>query len=204
MHVLYARQDVTGADRQHAQNYERGDVLRYSKGSKPLGIEAGRICACVARGPREQHAHREAARRRGAELRPAPLAGCDGLPRQRAQVRRRATACRLTAPYHEQKFANRELGTVEQIDGDGNLKLRMDSGREVEFNAQAASASRLRLCGDEPQQPGPDRRPCADPCGLGTGARRTRQQPHGVCVGVAGAVRRADVHERRRRRWAMR
>ncbi|WP_255484103.1 hypothetical protein [Granulicella sp. 5B5] len=34
VHVLYARQDVTGADRQHAQNYERGDVIRYSKGSK--------------------------------------------------------------------------------------------------------------------------------------------------------------------------
>ena len=32
VHVLYARQDVTGADRQHAQNYEKGDVLRYSKG----------------------------------------------------------------------------------------------------------------------------------------------------------------------------
>jgi ATP-dependent exoDNAse (exonuclease V) alpha subunit len=42
----------------------------------------------------------------------------------------------LTAPYHEQKLANRELGTVDKIDGDGNLKLKMDSGREVEFNAQ--------------------------------------------------------------------
>lgn len=40
----------------------------------------------------------------------------------------------MTAPYHDQKLANRELGTVEKIDGDGNLKLRMDSGREVEFN----------------------------------------------------------------------
>ena len=42
----------------------------------------------------------------------------------------------LTAPYHKQKLANRELGTVEQIDGGGNLKLKMDSGREVEFNAR--------------------------------------------------------------------
>jgi ATP-dependent exoDNAse (exonuclease V) alpha subunit len=45
-------------------------------------------------------------------------------------------AVQLTAPYHEQKLANRELGTVEQIDGGGNLKLKMDSGREVEFNAR--------------------------------------------------------------------
>ena len=42
----------------------------------------------------------------------------------------------MTAPYHEQKLANRELGTVERIDGNGNMKLRMDSGREVEFNAR--------------------------------------------------------------------
>jgi len=42
----------------------------------------------------------------------------------------------MTAPYREQKLANRELGTVDKIDGDGNLKLRMDSGREIEFNAK--------------------------------------------------------------------
>jgi hypothetical protein len=42
----------------------------------------------------------------------------------------------MTAPYHEQQLANRELGTVEQIDKNGNLKLKMDSGREVEFNAR--------------------------------------------------------------------
>ena len=30
--VLNARQELTGADRQHARNYEAGDVIRYSKG----------------------------------------------------------------------------------------------------------------------------------------------------------------------------
>ena len=68
----------------------------------------------------------------------------------------------LTAPYYAEKLSNCELGTVEQIDKDGNLKLKMDSGRDVEFNA-AASASGLRLRGDEPQQPGADCRPRADP-----------------------------------------
>ena len=47
VHVLYARQDITGADRQYAQNYERDDVIRYSKGSKPLGIEAGEYARVV-------------------------------------------------------------------------------------------------------------------------------------------------------------
>jgi ATP-dependent exoDNAse (exonuclease V) alpha subunit len=48
VHVLYARQDITGADRQHAQNYKKGDVIRYSKGSKSLGTEAGEYARVVA------------------------------------------------------------------------------------------------------------------------------------------------------------
>ena len=66
--VLYARQDLAGADRQHAQNYETGDVIRYSKGSKPLGIEAGEYAAGRAYRPRKQHSHGDKKERRGTEL----------------------------------------------------------------------------------------------------------------------------------------
>jgi conjugative relaxase-like TrwC/TraI family protein len=135
VHVLYARQDVTGADRQHAQNYERGDVLRYSKGSKPLGIEPGEYA-------RVSHVDRESntltVKRHGdGELSYDPRR-LQGVTVYRDSERTFAEGDRvqLTAPYHEQKLANRELGTIERIDNDGGLKLRMDSGREVEFNAR--------------------------------------------------------------------
>ena len=162
VHLLYARQDITGADRQHVQNYEKGDVIRYSKGSKPLGIEAGEY-ARVASTDRESNTL-TVKRRNGEELSYDPRR-LQGVTVYRDTERSFAEGDRvqMTAPYHEQKLANRELGTVDKIDGDGNLKLRMDSGCEVEFNAKTASASRLRLCGDQPQQPGPDRRPCAHP-----------------------------------------
>src|SRR5262249_24860192 len=39
--VVIPRQEITGADRQWAERYEEGDVVRYSRGSKALGIEAG-------------------------------------------------------------------------------------------------------------------------------------------------------------------
>ncbi len=39
--VLLARQDVTGADRQWAEQYRPGDVVRYSKGSRSHGLSAG-------------------------------------------------------------------------------------------------------------------------------------------------------------------
>jgi len=135
VHVLYARQDVTGADRQHAQNYERGDVLRYSKGSKPLGLEAGEY-ARVAHVDHDSNTL-TVKRQSGEELSydPRRLQGVT-VYRDTERTFAQGDRVQLTAPYHEQRLANRELGTVERIDGNGDMKLRMDSGREVEFNAR--------------------------------------------------------------------
>src|SRR5438445_873577 len=41
MMVLVARQEITGADRQWAAQYEGGDVVRYTRGTKTHGIAAG-------------------------------------------------------------------------------------------------------------------------------------------------------------------
>ncbi len=41
MRTLVARQEITGADRQWAAQYEPEDVVRYTRGSKTHGIEAG-------------------------------------------------------------------------------------------------------------------------------------------------------------------
>lgn len=133
--VLYTRQDITGADRQHAQNYEPGDVIRYSKGSKPLGIEAGEYAQVVRTDAKENMVTVE--RKSGEELSydPRRLQGVT-VYRETERTFAEGDRVQMTAPYHEQKLANRELGTVDKIDGDGNLKLKMDSGREVEFNAK--------------------------------------------------------------------
>src|SRR5438552_9669756 len=39
--VLVTRQDMTGAERTWARRYEPEDVVRFSRGSKAMGIEAG-------------------------------------------------------------------------------------------------------------------------------------------------------------------
>jgi conjugative relaxase-like TrwC/TraI family protein len=133
--VLNARQDLTGADRQHARNYEPDDVIRYSKGSKPLGIEAGGYATVLRTSEKENTVTVE--RRSGEELTydPRRLQGVT-VYRESERTFAEGDRVQMTAPYHEQKLANRELGTVDKIDGDGNLKLRMDSGREIEFNAK--------------------------------------------------------------------
>jgi ATP-dependent exoDNAse (exonuclease V) alpha subunit len=40
----------------------------------------------------------------------------------------------LTAPARELKTANRELGTVQGIDQDGRLSLKMDAGRDLQLD----------------------------------------------------------------------
>jgi ATP-dependent exoDNAse (exonuclease V) alpha subunit len=133
--VLNARQDLTGADRQWAPNYEPDDVIRYSKGSKPLGIAAGEYAKVIRTDARENTVTVE--RGNGQELSydPRRLQGV-AVYREAERTFAEGDRVQMTAPYHEQKLANREVGTVEKIGGNGDLKLRMDSGREVAFNAK--------------------------------------------------------------------
>jgi ATP-dependent exoDNAse (exonuclease V) alpha subunit len=42
----------------------------------------------------------------------------------------------FTAPSRELHVANRDLGTVEHVNSNGDLRIRMDSGQEVRFNVR--------------------------------------------------------------------
>jgi len=53
------------------------------------------------------------------------------LPSQRALL-----AKEFTAPSKELHVANRELGSIESIQEDGEIAIRTDSGRVVEFNIE--------------------------------------------------------------------
>lgn len=131
--VLHARQELTGADRMYAYNYEEGDILRYVKSSRTLGIKAGDYVQ-VARV--DEHSNTLTVIRNGVELSydPRRLQGVT-VYQEAERVFAEGDRVQMTAAYHPLKLTNRELGTIEKIDEDGNLRLRMDSGRQVEFNA---------------------------------------------------------------------
>ena len=40
----------------------------------------------------------------------------------------------FTAPFKDKHIANRQLGTIEKIDAEGNLQIRLDSGRVIDLN----------------------------------------------------------------------
>ena len=130
VHVLVARQEITGADRQWAERYNPGDVVRYTKGSRTLGIEAGEYA-------RVESVHAKdnlvtVARDHGPSVTYDPRR-LHGVTLYREADRAFATGDRVqfTAPDRERHVANRELGTIEKIDDRGQLSLRLDSGRTV-------------------------------------------------------------------------
>jgi ATP-dependent exoDNAse (exonuclease V) alpha subunit len=131
--VLVARQEITGADRQWAEQYEPGNVVRYTKGSKTHGIEAGEYSRVESVNAKENLL---TVRRKSGEkisYDPRRLQGVT-LYRETERAFSKGDRVQFTAPNREQHIANRELGTIERIEKNGNLQMRMDSGRRMKFN----------------------------------------------------------------------
>ena len=130
--VLVPRQEITGADRQWAERYHPGDVMRYSRGSKALGIEAGDY----ARVERVDAKNNQVIVRTDDERRltydPCRLQGVT-IYRETERAFAAGDRVQLTAPDRTRDMANRELGTIERIDATGRIGIRFDSGRSVSF-----------------------------------------------------------------------
>jgi conjugative relaxase-like TrwC/TraI family protein len=132
LRVLVSRQELTGADRQWAGQYEIGDIVRYSRGSEAVGIEAGEY-ATVREVDADQNlltVEKSDGERQTYD--PRRLHGV-AVYKEDARDFSEGDRVQFTAPYTEKHIANRELGTFEQIDSEGNLRIRLDSGREIEF-----------------------------------------------------------------------
>lgn len=133
MKVLVARQEITGADRQWAAQYKPGDVVRYTKGSKAVGVKPGEYARVERANEKENLV--TVKREDGEQVSYDPRR-LQGVTLYREVDREFSTGDRVqfTAPNREQHIANRELGTIEQIDARSNLQIRLDSGRSVRFN----------------------------------------------------------------------
>jgi conjugative relaxase-like TrwC/TraI family protein len=135
--VLVPRQEMTGADRQWAGQYEPGDVVRYTKGSKTLGIEPGEYARVRAVNQEQNQVTIERANGERVSYDPRRLQGV-ALYRETERAFAEGDRVQFTAPYREQHIANRDLGTVEKIEAGGEVKIRLDSGREAQLNLREA------------------------------------------------------------------
>jgi conjugative relaxase-like TrwC/TraI family protein len=133
--VFVPRQEMTGADRQWASLYEPGDIVRYTRGSNAVGVKSGEYVH-VTGVDREQNLL-SVERENGQHLTydPHRLHGVS-VYREAERDFSAGDRVQFTAPYRDEHIANRQLGTVEQIDAEGNLHVRLDSGQQVQFNVR--------------------------------------------------------------------
>jgi ATP-dependent exoDNAse (exonuclease V) alpha subunit len=131
--VLIPRQDMTGADRAWAARYETGDVVRYAKGSRSNGIDAGEYAKVVGRDAEKNRVTVERANGERVSYDPRRLQGVT-VYRESERGFNAGDRVQFTAPDRGHKIANRDLGTIERIDERGNVGVKLDSGRTVGFN----------------------------------------------------------------------
>jgi ATP-dependent exoDNAse (exonuclease V) alpha subunit len=134
MRVLASRSDMTGADRTWAARYNVDDLLHYPRGSNDIGIEKQSYTKVIATEPRDNLLTVQKEDGTTVMYNPARLYG---VTVYRELEREFAVGDRLsfTAPSKELGVANRDLGTVQRIDKHGQLSVKMDNGKAVNFDA---------------------------------------------------------------------
>jgi conjugative relaxase-like TrwC/TraI family protein len=130
--VLIGRQDVAGTDRSWARHYHVGDVIRYTRGSPALGLPAGTYARVTRVHADDNRLTVRQANGHKVTYDPQRLSGV-ALYREADRPFSVGDRIQFTAPNRPRHLANRELGTLERIDADGHLQIRLDSGRTTRF-----------------------------------------------------------------------
>ena len=131
--VLVQRQDMTGAERSWASHYEINDVVRYTRGSKAIGIEAAAYASVIAI---NQSANQLTVEKGNGELATYDPRRLTGVSVYREMERELSVGDRIqfTAPDKSLGVANRDMAAIEAIHPDGRLSVRLDNNRQIEFS----------------------------------------------------------------------
>jgi conjugative relaxase-like TrwC/TraI family protein len=133
-HVLVQRQDMTGAERSWASHYEIADVVRYTRGSQAIGIEAGAYALVVAINPAANQLTVEKANQELTTYDPRRLTGVS-VYRENEREFSIGDRIQFTVPDKSLGVANRDLAAIESIAPDGRVTARLDNNRQIEFKA---------------------------------------------------------------------
>jgi conjugative relaxase-like TrwC/TraI family protein len=133
--TLVPRQEMTGADRGWAQQYQVDDILRYSRRSRETGIDKGEYSRVVSVNAEENKL--TVLRNSGQQTTYDPRRQIGvSVYREQEKVFSAGDRVQFTAPSQDLKVANRELGTVESIAEDGKIRLKLNNDRTVSFDPQ--------------------------------------------------------------------
>ena len=131
--VLVPRQDMTGAERSWASHYDIDDVVRYTRGSKTIGIDASTYASVAAINPAANQLTVEKANGEVTTYDPRRLTGVSVYQEIERQFSVR-DRIQFTAPDKSLGVANRELATIETVHPNGRLSARLANNRQIEFD----------------------------------------------------------------------
>jgi conjugative relaxase-like TrwC/TraI family protein len=134
LRVLVQRQEMTGAERSWASRYEINDVVRYARGSKSVGIEAGEYGTVIGINSAANLLTVERSAGEQVDYDPRRLTGVS-VYREVANGFSAGDRIQFTAPDKTLGVANRDLGVIESVVSDGYVTVRLDNNRRIEFNA---------------------------------------------------------------------
>ena len=134
LRILVQRQDMTGAERSWAGRYEVNDVVRYARGSKSAGIEAGEYRTVVGINSDSNLLTVEKYAGELTNYDPRRLTGVS-VYREAVQEFSPGDRIQFTAPDKSLGTANRDLAVIESVGSDGLITARLDNNRRVEFHA---------------------------------------------------------------------
>ena len=130
--ILVPRQDLTGAERQWAERYEQGDIIRYSRTSKAIGIKTGEYVRVIEKNSSRNTLTVERGNGEQVSYDPKRLSGVS-VYREAKQEFSVGDRIQFTAPNKKQGIANRELGIIEQLT-EKQMRVHLDSGKRIEVS----------------------------------------------------------------------
>lgn len=135
MTVYVNRQDMTGTERTFANAYVPGeDIIRYNRASKVYDVKVGDYALVTAKDHKENEITVHFENGRELTYNPQRLSGVS-VYREAEREFGEGDRIQFRAPFTEKRVANGELATIAKI-GDEELTVRLDSGREVSFEAE--------------------------------------------------------------------
>lgn len=133
LNVLVSRQDMTGTERKFALAYVPGeDVVRYNKGSKVYGVEAGEYGRVLDANHRYNTISVTLESGREITYNPERLSGVS-VYKEAKRSFAEGDRIQFRAPFAEAKVKNSELGTITEI-ADGKLTVALARNRIVTFD----------------------------------------------------------------------
>jgi ATP-dependent exoDNAse (exonuclease V) alpha subunit len=131
--MLVQRQEMTGAERSWASRYEINDVIRYARGSKSVGIEAGEYGTVVGVNSASNLLTVERSTGELVNYDPRRLAGVN-VYKEVTHEFSAGDRIQFAAPEKSLRVANRDLAVIESIASDGRISARLDNNRKVDFD----------------------------------------------------------------------